>query len=987
MRNGFALTLIGICSTLAALAQSGAPGGPPEAVMSEVKDPGRLPGGTYAAAARWQAAGGAAHLTGRAVRDSDAAETRAWEARLGSATPGKHMLYGPYRDMPAGDYVAFVRLKLLDEAGEEKVLELDAVVGFGQAVCATRDVSGSDLALGRYVRVPIAFRCPGGKLEIRLLWTGYGGVRADRVDVFRLDGGKADLQPLRAREAVPSGQPHDLAAAGEKRPYPDVFPRSAKPANTLYVCDLTREPPDVQLCVLVLQGIVNRRRPVLYCLYNETDSTWLNWMRRNKWVSAVKPVPKWLSLLAWFRSRIRGVVVSDPALPASKNVANMLAAVEDCIVVSPRMLKGSRADSPMRGLEVRADMRGRWKTSVEAYRWALENLWPRLNHHLAACSYPDHLGLRDYLTQHRAFIFWISGPIDGARPYADPTAEARVAEELLARMPANCPIMSYPWAAKDVGMGEGPGVTLFAEFGKYLVGSINCTNLSVHSGVKVARLSPRAAPEPRPDGNKVYVSFIMSDGDNLPVLTVSNFPQLWASPARGKVPVGWTVSPAACLLIPGIVSYYYSTATRNDAFLAAVSGVGYTYPDSYGLRYRADLRDSVFDGFLDQTAQYMRQSGLRSIWIMNATQPDRIRRYAERIPDLESLFPDYGRRVSEYRDATYPIARNVGVFHGVTGWTEHATREQKITRMVEEIRSITPAERPAYLHAFIWNWGADLEALPEVMKRLGPGYVAVRPDHLGALFKQDMARRAVLVRPPEHTMAVEGREIAVTVSLQNVSAAPVTLKTAVTSGLRDARATPAEVSLAPGRSTDVLVSGMPDADEIAFLVGGSVPEKRHAAAVRLVPSSELVAGSLPPGRLAFVRRDEGEALAHNSGALMTDTAASGSTAWRADATTASPGYVVFGPYAALPAGRYVAAFRVKGGGMRDGAPVVLDTCVGGGGKITSSRNVGPSELTPNAYSCIPLEFSHPGGTVETRVSWSGAGWIALDWVAVWRVGD
>jgi len=214
-------------------------------------------------------------------------------------------------------------------------------------------------------------------------------------------------------------------------------------------------------------------------------------------------------------------------------------------------------------------------------------------------------------------------------------------------MPANSPIMSYPWAAKDVGMGEGPGVTLFAEFGKYLVGSIDCTNLSVHSGIRLGTLRPKTPPRPRLDQGKVYVSFIMSDGDNLPVLTVSNFPQLWTDPNRGKIPIGWTMTPAAWLLMPDVMSYYYSTATANDAFLGAVSGFGYTYPDSYGIRYRDEDRDRVFDGFLDLTGKYMQAAGLRSIWIMNATRPERIRRYADRIPELEGIYPDYGRRVTE----------------------------------------------------------------------------------------------------------------------------------------------------------------------------------------------------------------------------------------------------------------------------------------------------------------------------------------------------
>lgn len=981
--------LLILCLTFAAggpaLGQAGRPQGLPGAVLKEVRHADRLPLGRYVSVARWNVVPGASHLTGRAIRDAGSVSGQAWEARHGASQPGKAMVYGPYLDVPAGQYVAFVRLWIPEDIAEEPVVHLDAAVGYGQKICAAQDVLGSDLAPGRYARVPIAFTCPGGKLEIRLSWSGYVAVRADTVELYRLEDGVIAPSPPRAPAAVPSGEPSDLDPVQEKRPYPDIFPRSSAPAKTLYVCDLTREPPDVQLCVLVLQGIINRKQPALYCLYNETDATWLNWMRRNKWVTDTRNVKRWTLLLSWFRSRIRGVVVTDPAQPASKNVANMIAALEDCLVVSPRLLKQTLQAAPAPELEVKADLRGRWRSSAEAYRWALDNLWPRLNHHLAACSYPEHLGLRDYLTQHRAFIFWISGPIDGARPFADPTAEARVAEDLLARMPANSPIMSYPWAAKDVGIGEGPGVTLFAEFGKYLVGSINCTNLSVHSGVVVPNLRPRPAPAPRLDANKAYVSFIMSDGDNLPVLTVSNFPQLWASPSRGKTPMGWTLSPAAGLLIPDVVSYYYTTATANDAFVAAVSGVGYTYPDSYGLRFKQDLRDTVFDGFLDQTGVYMRLLGLRSIWIMNAARPEKVRRYAERISGLEALFPDYGRRVSEYRDAAYPIGANVPVFHAVTAWTEEATREQRIEQMADEIRSMTPQERPAFLHAFIWNWGADLGIYEEVMKRLGPGYVAVRPDHLASLYRQDLNRRQLLVRMPDRTVGIEGRELELDVSLQNVHQAPMKLSARVSSGLHGARVSPSTMDLAAGESVELKLRGIPDADQIGLFIRGAAGERRYGVPIKRVPSAELDPGAVPPGTMRFMQRHEAERLAHNGGAAATDTAASSSAVWRADAGTAKPGYVVFGPYAPLPAGRYLALFRVKGGGIRNGDLATLDTCVGGGSKVTSSRNVAASELAGGEFRCIPLLFEHPGGEVETRLSWSGNGWVSLDWVTIWRV--
>jgi hypothetical protein len=149
----------------------------------------------------------------------------------------------------------------------------------------------------------------------------------------------------------------------------------------------------------------------------------------------------------------------------------MLCGVEDAVAASPRLAKDLN-------LPVIADLRDRWRTNAEAYEWAFKNLYgsgdegrgtskPKLNHHVIACAYPDHIGMRDYFVQHRIFIFWISGPVDGARRGGDPNAEVRLMEKLFAQMPVNIPVMSYPWAGQDVGIGEGPGVTLFSEFGKF----------------------------------------------------------------------------------------------------------------------------------------------------------------------------------------------------------------------------------------------------------------------------------------------------------------------------------------------------------------------------------------------------------------------------------------------------------------------------------------------------------------------------------------
>ncbi len=985
--------------------------GLPEAVAREVARSAELPAGTYTLVRSWSAAGPpAAHQYGHAAQDPGAQGGRAWEARVGIDAPNNEMIYGPYFPVPAGDYVALYRLKLGESAGEEPVAHLDAAVNNGQDILATRDLRGSDLTPGRWAQAPLAFHCPGGRLECRLSWSGYASLQIDTISLYRLKGGQIP-PPRRAPEAVLSGQPRDLIYRPEQQPFPDLFPRSPPPASRLVLFDVRRQPPDWQFLLFSLQGLVNRTRPSLYYLFNPTDPQWLNWMRRRGWVHDTEHVQRPEELLSRYRRAYRGIIITDPDLPASKNVATMLAGVLNGLVASPRLAQRLR-------LPVLEDLRGRWKTSTAAYQWAFDHLWPRLNHYVIACSYPDHLALRDYLVANRVFIFWISGPLDGARPYANPTAEARLMERLLARMPANIPVMSYPWAGKDVGIGEGPGVTLFAEFAKYLVGTIDCSNLTVHSGIRTGPLRQHPAPPAPPlRRDRIYVSWIMSDGDNLPVLTTNNFPQRWNDWERGKFAIGWTVSPSAEMLIPDIVDFYYRNCTPNDRFLGAVSGVGYTYPDSYGQRFRAADRAAVFDGFLSQTRQYMASMDLKEEWPMGVTRESLLRRYGEQIRFLNALFPDYGRRVAGYEDATYPMwttedggrrtygssagvsrslssaaasrsqeGRLVPVFHALTNWAEVMPREQQIASLVAQVRAATPPTRPAFMHLFVLNWFADLPMLQEVLRRLGPEYIAVRPDHLAHLYQQELALDQVLVRMPADISVVEGRREMLSATVQNVTARPMTLRLQATSGLTDVRVQPDRVALAPGQTATVEFSGVPSGGRLTLQTAGPFGIRTAQARLTRLGANELV-GSLPEGgALRFVRQWEAATLAHRSGRPELDAQAQGRAVWTARPGQSDEGYVVFGPYAPLPAGRFLALFRLKRLDGGSGTAAVVDTCTNGGTRITATRTLDSSDLPVGGYRLVPLVFVHPGGEIETRVQWPGTCGIAVDTISMWQLG-
>ena len=954
-------------------AQSGLPDG----ALREVRQPARLPQGRYEIVTTW-AGRTAPHHIGRAVADADAEGGRAWEAKLYRDTPGM-MVYGPYIDLPSGEYVAFFRLKASADAGEEALGQIDACADFGQRPLRTQDITGADVGVGRYAQVPLRFHHSGGKLECRVTWRGFETLRLDTIALYRLSDAAPEPATDRVAQPVPSGSPSGLRYRPARRPFPDIFPRSQPPASTLLAVDIARRPPDWQLLFLSLQGLVNRTRPQIYCLLNPTDSSWLNWIRRNGWVKQVKPTPQPRALLGLFRGRFRGVIVTDPALPASRNVACMLASVENALVASPRIARELR-------LPIVADLRGRWKTSASAYRWAFDSLWPRLNHFVAACAYPDHLGLRDYLIENRVFTFWLSGPIDGAKPYADPNAEVRLMEELLARMPANVPILSYPWAGKDVGIGEGPGVTLFAEFGKYLVGTIDCANLSVHSGIRTGRPVQRVVPAPRLQPGKVYLTFVLSDGDNLPVLTNSNFPQLWKDPLRGRFPIAWTVSPSATMLIPDVLQYYYTTATPNDSFLAAVSGVGYTYPDAYGKRFSPSDADLVFDGFLDQTATYMARADLRSVWIMNATRPERLRRYAERIPALDALFPDYGKVVSEYGDATYSTARGVPVFRAVTSWSETDSREERIARLVADVRAMTPPERPAFLHFFVLNWFSDLPLLQEALRRLGPDYVAVRHDHLAALYRQSASAQQILLRAPRKIAAIEGAPIEFQALAANATSRRLSLDAGAPIGLKDLTLRQSCAAVQPGEECRITLQGEPAGNRIQVQVTGPFGVRERWVDVRIAPRAEILPG-LPDvtGPLRFAGLYEARRLPHNAGKAVDDPKAEGGVAWAIGSGDPFQGYVLFGPYAPLPKGRYLALFRVKRTSEASGPVLTVDASADGGHSILCKRDVQAEELPVGEYIYVPLLVEHPGGAFEGRFYRSGNAGLAFDGLYLWAM--
>ena len=117
---------------------------------------------------------------------------------------------------------------------------------------------------------------------------------------------------------------------------------------------------------------------------------------------------------------------------------------------------------------------------------------------------------------------------------------------------------------------------------------------------------------------------------------------------------------------------------------------------------------------------------------------------------------------------------------------------------------------------------------------------------------------------------------------------------------------------------------------------------------------------------------EAEWQNRGTGVVLEDPEASGSRIVAGRPGT-SAGFLTFGPYRPLPAGSYVARFRVRGYGLR------LDVASDFGRQVLAERAVDPGPAWVEETVPFVVEHAKP---LELRVAWDGRRKAAVDWVLV-----
>jgi hypothetical protein len=447
----------------------------------------------------------------------------------------------------------------------------------------------------------------------------------------------------------------------------------------VHVVDIRSFNSDERLSTVCLQGLVNRNAPKLYLntgpsvqwmQFNFDDPKNAVWSKEaaeelktrytsicDAWIDILTqrglckfeavPMPR---LLEIHREPISGVILYEK-LDDDLAVAATMAGLRGAVPMTPKVYEAW--GQPL-GLPVVFDVRSLYgqhdpkqPRRLAAHRWAVEHLFPECRKN-GAVSRDRTYGLDahdtlidvDLAVTNRWITYDLSylsaetkNPNDRPHPqYGFDLPDTPLLKTILAGLEPFSPV--FGWGRPD----ENNLVRRLTLAGKVKI----CTGTANSSFYKHLPRMTSSAPPPAKESpwpsleEKVYVAFMVNEGDTLKYLASLGNLGAWLQPERGSIPINWGMDPLLYREFPGLVSYFQATATENDHFFAATSGWGYTHPER------------LSDEQVEPYAQLVREGGQRSgleyidFWWIRGLQP---------------------------RQAFYPFIRATGM-RGVTLWSD-----------------------------------------------------------------------------------------------------------------------------------------------------------------------------------------------------------------------------------------------------------------------------------------------------------------------------
>lgn len=453
----------------------------------------------------------------------------------------------------------------------------------------------------------------------------------------------------------------------------------SQPKTSIDLLDISDLNFAERLTVNGLQGLVNRSGSKLFLNYGNyddpgtrrtnsvqmTEENWFGKYRevlnrndldnfdyyRDEYDLAVTSLVDLPATILKYRDVLKGLVVWDPDLVDSVNLALMFAGLHDLLICHPDQVAALQA---LTGLPVVEDLRGRFTDRVTLYRWAFSNLFNECKPGQVAHWEPawGRSEFTDFIVQNKLFSYSLScfkkgglrslgqklllllvaGPL-GLRNFLFNTRlDGSVRRLALWLLGSGAPETRLEMKIEQAVRPE-PYPTIFGwhsdrddELAFMLMISANglrlaptflAGNYSFHSQLpaKFAFKQHYLAPEDVELEDKVYLTFTLSDGDQFTLMNTAEVGN-WRRPEHGRVPFNWEVQPLLVEIAPALLGYYYRNLTDADMLVAGPSGAGYVIPPLV-----PDL-----PAYLRESARYCDLADIRITTSYTSDPPDRVTR-------------------------------------------------------------------------------------------------------------------------------------------------------------------------------------------------------------------------------------------------------------------------------------------------------------------------------------------------------------------------
>ncbi|MHC1695330.1 MAG: hypothetical protein AB9835_08670 [Eubacteriales bacterium] len=473
----------------------------------------------------------------------------------------------------------------------------------------------------------------------------------------------------------------------------------------------------VRLCT-TLQGLLNRDYKdtgvLLYQDLDESDLFWLEYMRGDgKFLNGSKLV-RLTTRKEFFETFLPqitqlGIILWDPEVPATSNVASTICGVDGYLPVKNDTSEDSlhsyllESGVPVRqslvgmftgeGTLPDTDIKSTGSAKNDAYLWAMEKYMSETSYTQIAYTL-DGAGTvpgnpiyekaegkdarynaiysHDYYIMKKMFFFDLT-IVDTEAPCDDPKqklgTDRQTVEDILTYMyyRANGEMIQLlgfpPWWMKYttfLGHGRTEPVTLEWAFTEFITG-YNCvkeadaahpawmTNGSVYTSYPLSKEkyeNNRPDSIPSYDPDTYYFTFYMGDYDSSAWLK-THVANFWQDGARGTLPLMWGFNPNLSDRVPMVWEYVMENLSENDYIVSGDSGAGYVIPSAL---IDPDLREFP-DGtqaWIDYNKPYFDRFSLDSVgFIINGN--NRVSR------DIMEMYNKIAPAGSFHNDSTLPL--------------------------------------------------------------------------------------------------------------------------------------------------------------------------------------------------------------------------------------------------------------------------------------------------------------------------------------------